>query len=32
MLFVFVYVVKLLELDVMVEQELLYPLNYNFNS
>jgi len=28
----FVYVVKLLELDVMVEQELLYPLNYNFNS
>ena len=28
----YVYVVKLLELDVMVEQELLYPLNYNFNS
>ena len=28
----YVYVVKLLKLDVMVEQELLYPLNFNFDS
>jgi hypothetical protein len=28
----YVYVVKLLKLDVMVKQELLYPLNYNFDS